>query len=251
MLKIYALLFIIGILIPSLVSAPVSSLIGILMITAIIFFCEGGFLSNSIRSIKARTIKSKDVLIEVDRELGIFSRFNQKQNQVLIILPRLTKNGDVEYIKVWRDLSNVIVHNLEKVNSHRGDFSVMKQLVSPVREHLQIEQDISQLQKNKKQIEHLLKLVSTSEFYYNQRELYDRALFQVQEMIDKAKKLEQAYIRLIRELLIGEQLSSYNPNQIENYHLAHYSQYQKIKEEYQQLKDTAIAYGELLQNNQL
>jgi hypothetical protein len=240
-----------------------------------------GIVSNPFtRSLKARKIKNEDVLLEINRELdyplgglGVFSYFSQGKDKVLVVFPKLTQDGDLEYIRSWYDLLDVIVHSLEetvhwydfldgivhsldslenKKTVQQGEnFDIMRQLTTPIQEHLQIEQDISKLQQQEEKIEQLLKLVSSSDLYSSQEELYDRALSQVQEMIDKASKLEQVYIRLIREVLIGKELSNYDPNQIVDNQMAMYSQYKKVKEEYQQLKDTATAYTELVKSDKL
>lgn len=252
MLERLIVLFIIGLLfIPFLTTGLVLySVILALTIALVILLVKTGILSNITRSIKARKIENKEVLLEIDidRKLAVFSHFNEQKDQVLVVSPQLTQDGDLEYIRSWHDLLNVLVHGLEEINDQYQNFDIMKQLVAPIREHLQIEQDISQLEQQEEKIEQLLNLVSSSEFYSSQEELYKRALSQVQQMIEKASKLEQVYVRLIREVLIGKELSGYDPNQILDNHMAVDSQYKKIKEEYQQLKDTATAYSELLQN---
>lgn len=244
-------LVIIGILLVSLFDPIIFSITVIIILPSIIILLKTGVLEDIIRFVKAKKIKREDVLLETNQEIGIFSHFNQGQKQVLIIFPRLTKDGDVEYSSLWKNLLRVTVHNLEKAKNKSENFVLMQQLVAPVREHLQIEEDISQLQQQEEKIERLLKLVSQSDLYSHQKELYDRALSQVQEMIDKASNLERVYLRLIKEVLIEKELSSYDPNQIVDNHMAMDSQYKIIKEEYQQLKDTATAYSELLQSDKL
>lgn len=214
--------------------------------------------SKIIRNFKVRKIQKETVLVEVEKEVdlplgnfGVFSYFSQGREEVLVVFPKLNQDGDLEYIYSWYDPLNVLFHSLKDERTQDENFAIMQELVIPIQEHLQVEQDTSKLQQQEEKIEQLLNLVSTSEVYSNQQELYERALWQVQEMIEKASKLEQVYIRLIREVLIGKELSNYDPTQIVNNHIAMDSQYKKVKEEYQQLKDTATAYTELLQNDKL
>lgn len=90
-----------------------------------------------------------------------------------------------------------------------------------------------------------------SELYLSQQEIYERALFQVENLLDKAEELQRVYVRLIREVLIGREIAQYSPDLLPNDSLAIDNQYKKIKEEYQYMKDTATAYAELLRKREL
>lgn len=213
--------------------------------------------ASIIRFLRVIQINNQYVFLEIDKELdyplgnlGIFSQLNNKQDKVLVIFPNLTKDGDLEYISCWYDLVDVFVYSLEAPVRHEN-LIIMQQLSPTIQEHLQIEKDISKLEKQEQDLKQLLKLISSSDLYSEQKDIYDRALEQVQKMIDRAIELEKIYIRLVREILIGKELSNFNPNKIIDDYIEIDSQYKKVKEEYQHLKDTANAYTELLQSDQL
>jgi gamma-glutamyl:cysteine ligase YbdK (ATP-grasp superfamily) len=123
---------------------------------------------------------------------------------------------------------------------------VGKELSPLIKEHLQIEQEILSLEEQDCKVNDLADLVSTSELYSSQLELYEKALVQIEKLLKKARQLQNIYIHLIREGLIGIQVAGYNPDTIQNDRLAFDSKYRRIREEYQYMKDLATAYTELL-----
>lgn len=205
---------------------------------------------------KIKRMKSR-VVLEVDGaktrypnlplgNLGVF--FDVKENRrIRVVFPKLTPDGDVEYIYSWHNLQSIRVPTSKKGTPDPVDLKIAQQLAFLVKEHLQfVEPEIFSLREEWQKINELRNLVATSEFYSSQKEHYERALFQIENLLDKAEDLQQVYIRFIREVLIGKRVAGYDPDLLLSDGLAIETQYKRIREEYQYMKDTAIAYTELL-----
>lgn len=123
--------------------------------------------------------------------LGIFCEVNEKR-RIRVIFPKLTSKGDVEYIYSWHDLKSIHIPDLEKNEKGRVHFKIAQQLAFLIKEHIQfVEPEILNLRKQWYKISELLDLVATSELYASQQEIYERALFQVENLLDKAEELRQ------------------------------------------------------------
>lgn len=188
--------------------------------------------------------------------LGIFFTTNQK-NRVQVVFPSLTPEGDVQYIYSWHSLPSVhlpvYVPELNQLGSQTGlNFRVAQELATLMKEHIQfVEPEILNLRKQWHKINDLLSLISTSDFYASQQGTYERALFQVERLLEKAEALQQVYIRFIREVLIGREIAGYDPNLLLDDSFAIDHQYHQIRDEYLRMKDTAIAYTQLLESRQI
>jgi hypothetical protein len=165
--------------------------------------------------------------------------------RVQVIFPRLTEDGDMEYIYSWHDLGSI-----ELATSRESDapalFSSFSNVAPVIQEHLQIEAEIDRLLEERHKVHDLARILSTSEFYANQADIYDRALEQIENLLDKARELEHIYVRIIRETLIGLQVSRYEPDDIPGDMVSFDAQYKHLKAEYLRMKDTATAYDELM-----
>lgn len=210
---------------------------------------------------KIRKIKNC-VVLEVDGadtrysdlplgNLGLFYEVNEKQ-RVRVVFPKLTPEGDVQYIYSWHGLQSIRIPVFKKNDAQsKAKLRAAQELATLINEHLQLEPEILSLRKQWQKISDLLDLVSTSDFYANQQEIYERALSQVENLLSKAENLQNVYVRFIREALIGSQIVEYDPNLLPDGDLGLDSQYKVVKAEYQRMKDTAIAYAELLRTRQV
>lgn len=229
-----------------------------IIITLIIL---GGYWFVFYPTQKIDEIKSK-LVVEVDGadkrypnlplgNLGIFFEVNENQ-RIRVIFPKLTKEG-IEYIYSWHNLNSIRIPALDKTRTtSRVNVKAAQELASLIKEHIQfVEPEILNLKKQWRKINELLDLVSTSELYASQEQLYERALFQIEKLLDKAEELQQLYIGFIRETLIGIKVAEYNPSLPPDDNFAIDIQYKRIKEEYQNMKETATAYAELLGTRQL
>jgi hypothetical protein len=167
------------------------------------------------------------------------------RDKVQVIFPRLTPNGDVEYIFSWHNLDEVEIPEVE-IDQNDIKLRAAKELAPLIKEHLQIEQEILSLEEQYQKVNDLADLVSTSELYSNQLDIYERAVVEIENLLEKAEQLKKIYIHLIREGLIGIQVAGYNPDNIRDNRFAFDSQYKRIKEEYQYMRDAATAYQELM-----
>jgi hypothetical protein len=169
----------------------------------------------------------------------------KERDKVQVIFPRLTPNGDVEYIFSWHNLDDVEIPEVE-IDQNDIKLRAAKELAPLIKEHLQIEQEILSLEEQYQKVNDLADLVSTSELYSSQLDIYERAVVEIENLLGKAEQLQKIYIHLIREGLIGIQVAGYNPDNIRDNRLAFDSQYKRIKEEYQYMRDAATAYQELM-----
>lgn len=210
---------------------------------------------------KINRIKS-NLVVEVDGadsrypnlplgNLGIFFEVNENR-RIRVIFPKLTKEG-IEYIYSWHNLQSIRIPSLEKTDTTgRINIKVAQEIASLIKEHIQfVEPEILNLRKQWHKINELLDLVATSELYAPQQVLYERALFQIENLLSKAEELQQVYVGFIREVLIGSKVAEYDTNLLPDDGFAIDNQYKRIREEYQNMKDTATAYTELLRTSQL
>jgi hypothetical protein len=168
--------------------------------------------------------------------------------RVEIVLPRLTELGDVEYIYSWHYLPDVDMATPTAAQRLGEPMQSAAGIVPVIREHLQIEAEISRLNREYKKVSELADLVSTSDLYSHQVDLYERALTQIEDLLNKAEELENIYVCFIRETLIGLQVSSYDAARITIEVINFDEQYRQLKEDYFRIKDSAIAYTELTQD---
>ena len=211
---------------------------------------------------KIKRLKS-NVVLEVDGadtrysylplgNFGIFYEVNQKR-RIRVIFPKLTPEGDVIYIYSWHNLQSIRIPTVGKPDSQgQANLRVIQELAILIKEHIEfVEPEIQKLKKQRRKINELLGLIATSDFYASQQGIYQRAFVQVENLLDKAEKLEQVYIHLIREMLIGRKVVEYDPNLLPYDSFPIYRHYKRIREEYRLAKDTATAYTDLLRTNQV
>lgn len=178
------------------------------------------------------------------KNYGIPLKINN-QSRVQVLFPNLTPSGDLEYIYYWHDLNNIEV--IQKPGkSTATKLKTLQELAPLIKEHLQVAPNTLLLKGQYRQIKKLAYLVSTSDIYAGQLDTYERSLVQIEKLLRKADELQKVYIRLIREALIGVKIADYNPDILEGSQVAFDSQYQRIKEEYQNMKDVVNAYSQLL-----
>ncbi|MDJ0704541.1 MAG: hypothetical protein QNJ46_14760 [Leptolyngbyaceae cyanobacterium MO_188.B28] len=206
---------------------------------------------------KIKRIK-RNVVLEVDGaesrypdlplgNLGIFCEVNG-QRRIRVVFPKLTPEGGVLYIYSWHDLRCIRIPGLENTHQGRVNLKTAQELTFLIKQHIQIvEPEILHLKQQERKISEMLDLVATSQFYSEERGTYNSALLQIKTLLKKAEELQQLYIQCIREVLIGNQVLGYAPKLLSVDEFSIDSQYQRIQDEYQMMKDKAMAYAELLQ----
>ncbi|NJL52564.1 MAG: hypothetical protein HC930_10720 [Hydrococcus sp. SU_1_0] len=200
-----------------------------------------------------KILKSKVIFIHSNQInqnnllLGKYSIPLQIHNssQVEVIFPQLNESGDLIYTSQYYYLSKISIPTSDK-HKHKMEFQVAKYLSKYIKEHLQTEKEIENLVLQYQQVHDLSKLILKSDMYSNQINIYEKAIEEIEKLLDKAKELEKMYIQIIREGLIGVKIANYNPNNIKNNQMVHQMKYKQVKDEYQYMKDTAHAYGELI-----
>lgn len=167
------------------------------------------------------------------------------QGRVQVVFSRLTPNGDVEYLYSWHPISQIRLVNF-KVKENR----LLREVAIAIKKHLQIEPEVVALEEQHCQIDQLVALVASSGVYGSQVETYQRALLQIEQLLSKAQELQNIYVLFVREALIGVKVAGYElPNLQANMQLDLDMKYRQVREEYQQMKDTATAYTQLLKDS--
>ena len=211
-------------------------------------------LSYSIEDRKAEIIlKSKVIFIHSTRinlknlllgKYAIASRICNS-SQVEVIFPQLNESGNLVYTSQCYYLREISIATSDR-HRNKMEFQVAKDLSKYIKEHLQTEEEIKYLVLQYRQVRDLSKLILKSALYSNQINIYQKAIEEIEKLLDKAEELEKMYIQIIREGLIGVKIAKYNPNNIKNNQMVHQMKYKEVRDEYQYMKDTAHAYGELM-----
>lgn len=167
-----------------------------------------------------------------------------RPHRVEMIFPRLTDDGDVEYLYSWHNLADV-----ERVRSgpkSSAPQALVSSLAPIILQHLQIEADLADLDAKQTKLHQAIDLVSTSEFYASQISIYQQANAQLESLVNQAEALRNLHIRLIRESLIGTHLAKLDASVMLDGSPDFEQEYQRLKEEFLYLKESAVAYSELL-----
>lgn len=195
--------------------------------------------NNAIAWIKGAKLRYPDLLLE---NYGVLLKV-EDTNRVEVIFPFLTPKGSVEYIHSWHELTDVQISGRKLTQSEK--FEVACEVVSVIKEYLNVGSEVAALEEQSEQINRLVGLISTSDLYASQLSIYKRALAQVQELLERAEELRQLYTQIIREALIGIQLAEYNPRIIQDHRLMYRERHQQLKAEYQSVKDMVKTYSRL------
>lgn len=200
-----------------------------------------------------KLLKSKVILVHSNRinqnylllgKYAIASRI-YNSSQLEVVFPQLNESGDLVYTSQCYYFSEISIPISYK-HRHKLEFQVASDLSKYIKEHLQIEKEIKDLVLQYRQVDDLSKLILKSDMYSNQINIYEKAIEEIEKLLDKAKELEKMYIQIIREGLIGVKIANYNPNNIKNNQVIHQMKYKQVRDEYQYMRDTAHAYGELM-----
>lgn len=168
--------------------------------------------------------------------------------RVRIIFPRLTEEGDVEYIYSWHDLWSVKFPSAQTLSNLGLQAKLAAEIAPVIWEHLQVDEEIARLIPQYNQVNQLADLVSSSAVYHGQSGIYERALSQLQSLLNRAEDLQNIYVRLIREAMIGSQVAQFNPDMLTDRAIDFEGQYGRLKQEFEQMKDEATAYAELMRS---
>jgi hypothetical protein len=207
---------------------------------------------------RIRVIRDSDVVVVKGAEdryptlpLGNFAvphRF-RSPDRVQVVFPTITDAGDVEYIYSWHSLNAVTPMTLSP--SHRQNkIRVMAELAPIIKEHLKLELDTIALENQSVKINKIAELVAVSDLYSTQLETYERAIDETAKLIKKVEELSAVYVRIVRETLIGTRIADFDPELLLDWHVPIDAQYERVKAEYEFMKDTAQAYYELLRESQ-
>lgn len=201
-----------------------------------------------------KILKSKVIFIHSNRinqsnlllgKYAIPSQILYNSSQVEVIFPQLNESGNLVYTNQCYYLAEISIPKSHK-HRHKIEFQVAEDLSKYIKEHLKTEKEIKNLVLQYRQIHDLSKLILKSDMYSNQINTYEKAIEEIKKLLNKAKELEKMYIKIIREGLIGVKIANYNPNNIKSNQMVHQIKYKQVRNEYQYMKDTAHAYGELM-----
>jgi hypothetical protein len=163
--------------------------------------------------------------------------------KVKTIHPTITET-EIQLHDITVDLQQV---NLIESDLNNYDYINTRRLAPLVKTLLfEINPKIERLVEKRNQLNRLRNLAASSEIFHPQTEVYDRAINQIQVVIDKATSFQQECLRFIRETLIERELvqSDLDPELVD-WPLDFVGKYQLIQEKYQLWKEEIQAYFEL------
>ncbi|MGJ3248996.1 MAG: hypothetical protein ACFE0I_23355 [Elainellaceae cyanobacterium] len=174
-------------------------------------------------------------------------QMRERGPRIRVIFPRLNHHGNIEYIHAWHGLHEIKTTQHRKRLNSDPELEIAVRIAPIIKEHLQIDAEIRHLNQHSHHINELANLVSSSSLYADRLDLYKRAIVQIDKLLHQAQKLEQIYIALIRETLIGIKVAQYNPDDISislsDWHRQ--SQYVQRQHEYFQMRDELAIYRRL------
>ena len=173
----------------------------------------------------------------------------KKSGLVEVIFPDLDDEGQLRYHYAWYYLFELSIAKLKSDHSQSKEFLVAQELRFYIQEHLKTEKELANLDAQYHEVYKLTQLISKSDLYAHQIGIYRKALIEITKLMNKAKELDKLDINFIREGLIGIKINNYNPDNIESNLVINQTKYQQLKQEYEYMKDTAKAYGELVVKN--
>lgn len=202
-------------------------------------------LKKSVVRVKIIQSKYKDLpLIDLGCPLIKQSKLLRNKRLIELIFPRLDSQGKLEYIFSQHPLDEISFVKLKKKKLSRKS-ALAKEILPLIPLHLEIQEEIVKLLKERENLDKISSLVATSQVYSGYQKIYNRARVQLDDIIQKARELKNIYATMIREELIGLKVAQYNCDNFIDNRIIFDTQYQQLKQEYQRLKDTADAYAEL------
>lgn len=245
-----------------------------LLLILIVFWGKSQIIQTQIKKIKRNGVVSIQFLPEyiycnnstyfTDSEhthisLNPFAILTKNSNQpktYKLSIPFLDYNEYDSTVKLhyystvyWlNDVSNVksvIKHGVK--NNHK--LTTARQLAPIIQEHLQIKDEIEELRQRDIKISNSAKLVATSNIYNQRLHIYETVLRKIRNCLKQAEQLEQSYTRLVKEMLIGIKVAEEELQHVPDKETSFDLQYQRIQEEYNNMKDAVSAYYELLRDS--
>jgi hypothetical protein len=163
--------------------------------------------------------------------------------KVKTIHPQITET-EIQLHDVTVDLKYV---TLLKVDRADYDYTNMRRLAPLVKTLIfDINPKIDRLTEKRDELGRLRNLAASSELFQSHAQLYERAMTQVQAVIDQAESFRQECLKFIRETLIERELvkSDLDPDLVD-WPIDFETKYQLIQEKYQLWKAEIQAYLEL------
>jgi hypothetical protein len=236
-----------------------SLLVGIIALSLTITFISNRLLMRKVNKIQesdAISIPSQtlySIPLEADKitknlplKNSKHTRTNQQSTWLIKSIRPELENGVVKFIEFSHEINKVKVMSKEPQDSN---FQTIKQ-ISPLTKEIfnKIDPQLIEFNKQKDELQRLQELVSSSEVYRSKAEIYARGAAQIQQLIGNARDLRQEYLKFIREILIGAELSRFDPESMSDVlerKVVLDSKYQVITSKYQDLKLEMEAYSEL------
>jgi hypothetical protein len=163
--------------------------------------------------------------------------------KVKTIYPEIT-TSEIQLHDITVDLQQV---TLIKSDRSDYDYTNTKRLAPLVKTLLfDINPKIDRLLQKRNELSRLRDLAASSEVFQSRAEIYERAITQVQIVIDKAEAFQRECLKFIRETLIERELvkSDIDPDLVD-WRIDFETKYSVIQEKYQLWKEEIRAYLEL------
>ena len=236
------------------------------LIKAIIFYWQivlGGLFGIFILSLAYRVfvylpwffqVKKSNLLYLTKQELYIIplewtKKAKDKYWKVKYVYPWLLNNK----LSFTEGVAPINQLRLVKSASRKNlKLEAMKQVAAPTQEIFQkILPQMTEFQQQIQELTRLKNLALSSNLYSEKASLFSRAIVQLENLEQASKKLRGNSLDYIREILIGVELSGFNPDILPDpieYHLNFQQQYNLIKEQYETISLEVEAYNSLSTN---
>lgn len=212
------------------------------LLTILYYYKKNLDIKNSKVVLIDRNNKIKSSLLLAN--YGIVTQLRQN-NKIGIITPDLNQLGQLTLNLSWHNIFELQKPSISR-NKNNIQYQIAQAIADFVVNNYQVEQEIADLVEQYHQINELIQLVSTSELYGEQLRVYQRAIRQIDKILDVAQELQKNYIILIREALISLKITNYNPAKIKDNRLPYFSQCKQLQADYQFMKDIVKAYTNLI-----
>ena len=238
------------------------------LIKAIIFYWQivlGGLFGIFILSLAYRVfvylpwffqVKKSNLLYLTKQELYIIplewtKKAKDKYWKVKYVYPWLLNNklSFTEGVAPINQLRLVKSASRKNLKLEAMKQEAMKQVAAPTQEIFpKILPQMTEFQQQIQELSRLKNLALSSNLYSEKASLFSRAIIQLENLEQDSKILRGKSLNYIREVLIGVELSGFNPDILPDpieYHLNFQQQYNLIKEQYETIRLEVEAYNSL------
>lgn len=195
-----------------------------------------------------KRVKEKVSLL--NQTIPNLSSVEVEKNKAFVAIPILSDEGEVQIEYNYYDIAAVEPLQPVAINKKLALRSISN--LAPIIADCQAtERESEALDKKYLEMTRLAGLVSKSDLYSNQLDIYERGLAQLELLLHKTDELNKIHMNLVKEALIANKVNEFEANTLSSsLYFELESRYKQTKEEYQNMKDTTKIYFDLVNKAQ-